>query len=299
MYIKTPSILIVIIVSILASFLTGYFYNSSKNVTSASSSNSVYDRVMETKTLRCGYASYPPTAIYKDPQTGEIKGIFVEIAEEMAKGMGLKLVWAEETGWSSFVEGLESDRFDAFCAPLWINTERGMRVSFTIPIAYSALHLYTRKDDFRFDNDVNILNSDQYTLATLDGEMSQVVARRFFPKAKQESLPQLSEMSQLLLSVSGKKADGVFLEPGLAKAFALKNPNQIRQSTREPFSIFPISLGAIKIGEDKLQNAMNSALTEMLNQGVIDQIISKTGPDRSIYMPVRKPYEIVTPTELP
>jgi polar amino acid transport system substrate-binding protein len=294
--VKTPSILTVIIFSIFTSFLTGYF-TSPRNSNILSTNNNAYDRVMKTKTLRCGYAVWPP-AIYKDPKTNEAKGAFAEIAEEMAKNMGVKLVWAEETGWGSFIEGLESGRFDAFCAPLWINAERGMRVSYTIPFAYSAQHLYTRKDDYRFDNDISILNSEQYTLATMDGEAAQSTIRRFFPNVKKISIPQLGDTTQLILAITTRKADGAFLEPSLAKDFASKNPNQIRQATKEPFSVFPITFG-IKIGEDKLQNAMNGALTEMLNQGVIDHIIEKTEPDRSIYMPVRKPYESITPKELP
>ena len=296
---KPPSILTFIIISVLTSLATGYILKSPHSTsTKSADTNAAYDRVMETKTLRCGYATWPPTAIYKDLKTNQIKGIFAEIAEEMAKGMGVKLIWVEETGWGNFIEGLESNRFDAFCAPMGANAERGTRVAFTTPMAYAPLYIYTRKDDFRFDKDINLLNSEKYTFATIDGEMSQIMARRFFPNSKQNSLPQLADLTQLLLAVSSGKADAVFLENSLAKDFAIKNPNQIRQATKEPFSVFPIVFG-VKIGDDKLQNAMNSALTEMLNQGVIDQIIEKTEPDRSVYMPVRKPYEMIPPKELP
>lgn len=282
-------IAVAVIVFALGQFLSRE--SGTGNRESSVSNESVYDRVMRTKTLRCGYAVWPPTAILKDANSGKITGIFPEVIEEAAANMNLKLEWVEETGWGSFIEGLESKRFDAFCAPLWRNAQRGSRVFYTVPLAYSALHFYARVDDHRFDNDLSILNSDSYTLATMDGEMSALVANKQFPKAKQMSIPQLGDITQLLLSVASNKADGVFLEPSLAKDFEKTNPGKIRQVTKQPVSVFPISYGVL-IGEDKLQGMLDSALIEMLNQGRVDQLIEKYETDRAVFMPVNKPYQL-------
>lgn len=264
----------------------------------AADKESAYDRVIRTGTLRCGYALWPPTAMAKDPKTGEMTGIFVEIAEEMAENLNVKLEWTEETGWGSFIESLQSNRFDLFCAPLWRNAERGRLISYTVPLAYSALHLYARAGDERFDKDIAILNSADYKLATMDGEMSQIVARRFFPNAQQVSIPQLGDITQLVMDVATGKADAVFLEPSLAYDFAKKNPGKIRQVTKEPYQVFPDSFGML-IGEEKFKDMIDSALIEMMNQGAVDRIIEKYEPDRSIFMPVQKPYVYIAPKTLP
>ena len=173
-----------------------------------------------------------------------------------------------------------------------------MLLSYTVPISYSATHFYTRVDDKRFDADLSILNDPRYRLAIMDGEMSDTIARKIFPKASTEAIPQLADITQLLLSVSVGKADGVFLEPSLARDFARANPGKIRQATKKPFAVYPNSFG-LKIGETKMQEMMDNALIEMLARGDIDRITTQYEPDRSIFMPVAKPYEFVEPAPLP
>ena len=290
------NLIVVALVGALVAYAT-VRWTATSDTTGVSAQESAFERVMRTKTLRCGYALWPPKAVMKDPKTGELKGIFVDIAEAMAQALDLKLVWAEETGWGSYIESLSANRFDVFCAPLWRNAERGKLISYTTPLAYSAMHFYVRKNDTRFDADLSILNNPQYKLATMDGEISHMVARRFFPKAQQLSIPQLADISQLLLNVDTGKADGVFLEPSLALDYSLKNPGKIKQVTKEPYQVFPNSFGVL-LGEAKLKEMLDSALVELINQGEIDRIIARHEPDRSIFMPVQKPYVYVEPTPL-
>lgn len=264
----------------------------------ADGKKSAYDRVMETQTIRCGYALWPPAMLTKDPNTGQMGGIFYDITEQMAKNLGFKVVWAEEVAWGPNIEaGLQTGRYDLFCAPLWIHAPGAPWFNYSVPLMYSATHLYTRADDTRFDKDIWKLNSPDYTLSMMDGEQSAVIASKFFPKAKQLAIPQFSELTQMLMDVSTGKADAVFLEPSLAKDFSDKNPGKIRQATKEPFQVWPNVYGA-DINEDKFMRMINSALTEMLNGGEIDRIIEKYEPDRGIFMPVAKPYVQVQPKAL-
>ena len=294
---KAGHIILVIVLALLAGYAGARLSPAPQTQVAAHSDQPAFDRVMKTGTIRCGYAMWPPAAIYKDPATGELSGAFVEIMNEAASNMNLKVEWVEETGWGSFIEGLETNRFDVFCAPLWRNAERGLRVGYTVPLAYSALHFYTRADDTRFDDDLDVLNDGQYKLSVMDGEMSHIVARKFFPAAQQVSIPQMGDVSQLFLNVSTGKADGVFSETSLAKDFSDKNPGQIRQVTKEPYNVYPDSFG-VRLGEVKLQQALDSALLEILNQGEMDRIIGRFDPDRSIFMPVARPYEFIAPPPL-
>jgi len=51
---------------------------------------SAFDRVMRTKTLRCGYTIYPPF-FSKDPNTGEFSGLFHDFTEQIGKELGIKI----------------------------------------------------------------------------------------------------------------------------------------------------------------------------------------------------------------
>src|SRR5881296_3114516 len=70
------------------------------------SKESVYDRVMRTKTLRAAWLTYPPAAM-KDTTTGKMSGTFVEGLETIAKNLDLKVEWMDgETPWGALIEGL-------------------------------------------------------------------------------------------------------------------------------------------------------------------------------------------------
>lgn len=289
------SFLLVLISVVLSVAITSLFLQRSDSDTAR---ETAHERVMRTGTIRCGYAMWPPYAILKDPKTGELTGIFVDIIEKMADKLHLEVEWAEEPGWGTYIEGLQAGRYDLFCAPVWRVAEHAAQLQYGVALNYSAEHFYVRKDDLRFDETLKGVNDPSVKLAALDGEWSQFIARDFFPKAQRVEHPQLADLSMLLMDVMTKKADGVFLPPDLAKDFAAKNPGAIRQVTKKPFQIYPNSFAAA-MGEADLIAMTDTALIEMLNSGEIDGIVEKYEPDRSIFMPAAKPYTYSEPKALP
>ena len=45
------------------------------------------EQIIRTGVIRAAYAIYPPASI-KDPNTGELSGIFIDVLEEVAKNLG-------------------------------------------------------------------------------------------------------------------------------------------------------------------------------------------------------------------
>ncbi len=78
--------------------------------------SSVYDRVMKSGKIICGYGIYDPSLI-KNPNTGEFSGIFYEVTNELGRRLGLEIEWAEETGYGVIAEGFRTNRFDVFVQP--------------------------------------------------------------------------------------------------------------------------------------------------------------------------------------
>ncbi len=60
----------------------------------AAAKESVYDRVMRRRTLRCGYFEEVPFTNI-DPNTNKKSGIAVELAETLAAQLDVKLEWTE------------------------------------------------------------------------------------------------------------------------------------------------------------------------------------------------------------
>jgi hypothetical protein len=82
-----------------------------------------YERVMRTGELRCGYFSWKP-AFIKDPNTGEMSGIFHDYMEEIGRALKLKIVWAEEVALGEFPTAIAAGRIDAMCSSTFVTSER-------------------------------------------------------------------------------------------------------------------------------------------------------------------------------
>jgi len=259
---------------------------------SANTDNSLYKRVMQTGTIRCGYGMFPPYCM-KDPNTGKLSGIFVEILDEAGKNLGLKIDWKEEVGWGSIIEGLETGRYDLVPTGVWPNASRGRHASFSTPLFYNALNVYVRANDHRFDN-LQAINSDKVTIATIDGYVNQEMAKSCFPKAHRLTHPDLCDGGQVFLDVATKKADVTLNDPSLAVLFLKNNPGTIRNISKKPIAIESNTM-MFKIGEPAFKSMLDTALTELINTGYVDKVLDKYEPGPGVYYRVALPYQTGSP----
>lgn len=235
---------------------------------------SVYDRVMRTGVIRCGWVSFPPF-VEKDPNTGSFNGIFVDYMNDLGKALNLKIDWTMETGWGDFVEALKTDKIDAFCAGGWANSKRAVHIDFTRPISYQGFSAFVRADDTRFDNNIDRANSEDIMASTIDGTTIEVVTESDFPKAKKVSSPQLTEVSNTLLDVSTGKADIAFVATYFGAEFMAKNPGKIRPVVLDrPLRAFG-NVIAIKADQYRFKAMLDAATEELMNSGEINRIIAK------------------------
>ena len=250
---------------------------------------SAYERVMSTGVIRCGYVTYPPGCI-KDANTGKLNGIFVDAIQKASENMGLKVEWAEEVGWGSMIEGLKSDRYDLVCSPVWANASRGKQAAFSVPLFFSGIGIYVRANDTRFDGSPERINSPTIRVATVDGEMSDIIARSDFALASRVSHPQLSDVGQLLLDVADGKADATFVEPYIAQLFEKSHPGALKNIVAaHPIRVFPNTM-MLRIDEPELRSMLDTALAELLNSGFVDESLRRYSPRSGAFYPVARPY---------
>lgn len=264
-----PKIAGIVILTIIVSWVTVRLSVPSATV---SANNQVYDRVFNGGTIRACYFDYPPYSI-KDPNTGKLSGVFVDILNKAADNMGLKVDWNAEVGWGELIEALNSDRCDVVASGVWSNSTRGKSAEFTVPVYYTPINAYARTDDHRFDGGVSIANDKKYKIATIDGETAQVVAASRFPNAQTLQLPQLTDISQMLLNVVDGKADISFVEPIVANAFLKNNPGKIKNITPAKPLVAYGNVMLVKKGEFKLKSSLDNALNELLDNGYVDGVL--------------------------
>lgn len=257
----------------------------------AKEKESVYDRVMRTGVVRAAYAMNPPVFM-KDPNTGELKGIFYEAVNKAFANAGIKVEWTEEIGWGVFPETLKSDRCDIIGCGVWNTPARAKACDFSTPLFFSPLGVWVRTDDHRFDKDFSLINDPKITCAVLDGEMSSYIARNQFPKAKVCELPQLSDISQNLQNVLTKKGDVTFVEAAVAYNFSKQNAGKLRNiAEKKPFRVFGNSV-MLKHGEPAFKNMVDLLFSDLINTGFVDELIRKYEPFPGAYYHVAPQYQM-------
>lgn len=256
----------------------------------AAHKESVYDRVLRTKTLRCGYINYPPHLIV-DANSKKMSGITYDIMEEAARLLDIKIDWAAETGWATTVSDIQSGKVDAICTSFWQNPVEGRYLSFSIPLFYSGVGAYARADDERFGTDMSTVNKPDVTLATADGAIAALIAGQDYPQAKTHALPNMTDETLLLMDVMTGKADVTFIETYVGEKFNKQNGYALRQlDPQNPLRIFGNTI-ALPPNEAQLKTMLDSAFVQMLYGGTIDKILKKYEEVPNGIYRVAKPYQ--------
>lgn len=244
---------------------------------------SVYDRVMASGTLRCGYFEEAPFTIV-DPNTDKKSGISVELAEKVAAELGLKIEWASPINFGTFTEDLRNGRYDAICSSLF-NLPRAGKIDYTIPYTYVPVYAYTQTGRTDFDNKLDTLDWSTTSIAGLDGEGATTIAQKKLSQAKFVILPQTAQIADMLTSVADKKADIGFVMPTVFKKFDTTNPGKLQKVlTEKPFYVFNVGFG-IKADEPAFKNMLDFMIRNMAANGTLDELFKKYDPDGLLFRP--------------
>ncbi len=260
--------------------------------TEISPKESAFERVMRTKTLRCAYLVNEPRMMI-DPKTGERNGINVEVMEAIGKALHLKIDWIEEVGIGAYPENLKAGKEDVYCMTVWTSSARAHKVLLTNPIMYTPLYVFVRDGDTRFDDNLDVLNDSQYTIAVIDGTSLEAVAALSFPKAQRLALPAMSDGSDPLLALAAKKADAVVYNEHIVNRYNRNNPASPfrRVPSAGPLRTYGESF-SVAMGEFELREMLNTAISELQNNGTLDAIITKYEASTGKFLRTRDPYVV-------
>ena len=99
----------------------------------ASAAESRYPKIKEKGVLEVGWGVFPPYE-YKDVTSGELKGILIRLAEEIAGRMGVKANFTQDT-WPTMPAGIAAGKFDV--ALMGFSDGRAKTVDYSKPLYVS------------------------------------------------------------------------------------------------------------------------------------------------------------------
>lgn len=232
---------------------------------------SVYDRVLRTGVIRCGYIIYPPQ-IQKDPATGALYGLAYDVMEAVAKELGFKVEWTEEVGTGTFVEALKNGRFDMLCNTAYDSAARARYVSYSVPVFFTPIVAVARQDDDRFARGLEAINVSGIRISVVDGSSYSVIAREYYPKAQAVSLPDMTDFTQTLMEVIYKKADIAFSDKAIALSMMAKNPAKLKIVGDKPLRFYS-NVFAYRRGEEAFGGMIDVAIRNLDNFGMLESIM--------------------------
>ncbi|MED3622496.1 amino acid ABC transporter substrate-binding protein [Neobacillus thermocopriae] len=207
--------------------------------------------------------TYPPFT-YHD-SSGKLTGFDVELAEEVAKRLGVKAEF-KETQWDAMFAGLDSKRFDMIANQVGIRPDRQEKYDFSEPYITSKAVLITHKDNNKVKSfeDIKGLNSAQ----SLTSNYADIA------KEYGANLVGVEGFQQAVELIASKRVD-VTINDNIAYL------DYTKQKPDAPIKIVDESDDASTSGfmfrknSDTLVDAVNKALKEMIEDGTYTKISEK------------------------
>lgn len=252
----------------------------------SSPQNQAYERVMRTGVLRAGSIDWPPL-LTSDSETGELTGIFYELTEEIAKSLGLIVKWTEHVGTKQYIEAFQNNRFDVLGSGDWANAARSKYLEYSQPLYYLPIGAYVNTDDRAFTG-IEQLNNHEVTIATIDNELSSIIASRDFSQARQLILPDISHPFELLHKVTTGQADVTFTDLYNARDYMAAGHGKIKNIAQDPLRLIEV-VYSFNRGETALKGMFDAAISELINTGKVDELIDKYEQYKDTFVRVQKP----------
>lgn len=206
-------------------------------------------------------AGFAPYEYYED---GEIVGVDIDIAKEIAKELDKKLV-IKDVSFDFVISEVKSGKADFAAAGISITPERAKEVDFTKEYTISNQVVVVKKDSPIKDFE-DIKNKK---IAVQLGTVADLYVEENYKNA---IIVSHKKYLSAVEDVKTGKADCIIMDELPAKAIVAENDNlKILDGV-----LFQDKYGMIvKKGNDELKEQINKVLERMINDGIIDELVLK------------------------
>ena len=175
--------------------------------------------ILKNGELRVGTTGDWDPMTMKDPATNKYKGFDIDVMNELAKDMGVKIIFVP-TEWKTIVSGITAGRYD-ISTSVTKTPKRAEVAGFTNSYyKYGTVPLVLKKNLKKFST-WNSLNDKNITIATTLGTSQEEKAKEFFPKSKLQSVESPARDFQEVLA---GRADGNITSSTEANKLVITSP---------------------------------------------------------------------------
>ena len=177
------------------------------------------DKILSAGVLKVGTTGDWDPMTMKDPATNKYKGFDIDVMNELAKDMGVKVEFVPAE-WKTIVAGITADRYD-ISTSVTKTPKRAEVAGFTETYyKYGTVPLVLKKNSKKLPTWKSLNNKD-VTIATTLGTSQEEKAKEFFPKSTLKSVEAPARDFQEVLA---GRADGNITSSTEANKLVIKYP---------------------------------------------------------------------------
>jgi polar amino acid transport system substrate-binding protein len=246
-------------------FATALFAGCGSSNSSSDSGDSTGDTlVMATN------ATFPP---YESVEGDDFVGIDIEIAQALAKELGMELE-IKDVEFDSIIAGVQSGKYDMGMAGMTVTEKRQQSVSFTDSYATGVQVVIVKEDsDIQSVDDITSDNK----IGVQQGTTGHIYASDTPENGGygEDAVVAYNKGADAVQALLAGKVDCVIIDNEPAKAFVAANEGLKILDTEYVSEDYAICVAK---DNEELLNKLNDALTKLKEDGTIDSIIEKYIP---------------------
>ena len=230
---------------------------------------STIEQILKKGELRVGFeAGYMPFEM--TDKKGRFVGFDMDMAKEMAKAMGVKLVYVN-TAWDGIIPALITEKFDIIMSGMTVTQERNLKINFCDPYIIVGQTILLNKEHKGKVKSYRDLNNKNYIVTSKLGTTGEQAVKRMMPRANYKSFETETEAA---LEVVNGKADAFVYDLPMCVVFNAQQGAGNLVFLDEPFTYEPLAW-AINKGDPDFLNWLNNFLNQVKNDGRYDRIYNK------------------------
>lgn len=225
------------------------------------------DQIKKNGKLILATGNYRPFE-YHDEKTNKIIGYDIDVAEAIAKKIGVPLV-IQEMQFTGLIPSLQNGQADFVIAAMYITPQRREIVDFAEPYMDTGMVVAVRKDDtaIKGPNDLN-----GKTVGVKAGATSEKVVQDMNAKGAKITIKSYKETVDHNLDLQNGRLDAAVND--LLNQLEYNKTNPALKVVGEPFTKAQLGI-AVKKGDKELLALINTVLKELKQSGESDKLYKK------------------------
>ncbi len=205
---------------------------------------------------------------YHDEKTNKVVGYDIDVAEAIAKKIGVPLE-IQEMQFTGLIPSLQNGQADFVIAAMYITPQRKEIVDFAEPYMDTGMIVVVRKDDtaIKGPNDLN-----GKTVGVKAGATSEKVVQEMNEKGAKITIKSYKETVDHNLDLQNGRLDAAVND--LLNQLEYNKTNPALKVVGDPFTKAQLGI-AVKKGDKELLDLINTVLKELKTSGEADKLYKK------------------------